>query len=135
MGYHKRSTLKSALVQPRVNFDQNVRIIIIGLLLSAVCDFISVYRMTPKRIIDFTFQFNEIQDESETSKYLRIILSYKRNVNYADRHVLPPTRLIDLTNMSKTIYQCINACMLFIRSSNRKEGREYNKTNNFNTIL
>lgn len=68
------------MLPPVANFDQNVRIIIIGLLLSA-CDFISVYRITPKCIIDFTFhEFNEMQDEFETSKYLRIILSYNETL-------------------------------------------------------
>lgn len=64
MGYHKRSTLKFALVQSHTNFDQNIWIIVIISLSLSACDFISAYRMTLERIINFTsHEFNEIQDE------------------------------------------------------------------------
>lgn len=106
-------------VRPRASFvlipyfDQNVWIIVIIVILSlSACDFISAYRMTLERIINFTsHELTKSMDGSETSKYLRIILSYKRDVNYADRHVLPLTRWIDLTNMSKiiTVYKCARA--------------------------
>lgn len=60
MGYHKRSTLKFALVQPHTSFDENVWIIIVNIVIIVIslslsaCDFISAYRTTLERIINFT---------------------------------------------------------------------------------